>query len=204
VIGSIYSPARGPISHRLPQRLRHALGAAPSARRGRVDQYAKATLGSQWNERHEGARQRRNQPLGAGRVVGEAYTPEVGWALGDGREHGDDLSWDAEEADALYDLLEREVIPDFYTRGENGISTAWVKRMRESMAQLTPRFSTNRTCANTRINTTPCGNRLPEADGQQWRDRQADRREAAQSGAGVVSARFQQADCGDARRILPI
>jgi len=75
----------------------------------------------------------------------EAYTPEVGWALGDGREHGDDLSWDAEEADALYDLLEREVIPDFYTRGENGISTAWVKRMRESMAQLTPRFSTNRT-----------------------------------------------------------
>jgi starch phosphorylase len=69
----------------------------------------------------------------------------VGWALGDGREHGDDPAWDAVEADALYDLLEREVIPEFYTRDESGIPTAWVKRMRESMARLTPRFSANRT-----------------------------------------------------------
>ncbi len=75
----------------------------------------------------------------------EAYTPEVGWAFGDGREHGDDPAWDAVEANALYDLLEREVIPEFYTRNANGIPTAWVKRMRESMAQLTPRFSANRT-----------------------------------------------------------
>ena len=74
----------------------------------------------------------------------EAYTPEVGWALGDGQEHGDDPGWDAVEADSLYDLLEREVIPEFYTRDENGIPTAWVKRMRESMARLTSRFSANR------------------------------------------------------------
>ena len=74
----------------------------------------------------------------------EAYTPEVGWAVGDGREHGDDPAWDAVEADSLYDLLEREVIPEFYTRDESGIPTAWVKRMRESMARLTPRFSANR------------------------------------------------------------
>jgi glycogen phosphorylase len=75
----------------------------------------------------------------------EAYTPEVGWALGDGAEHGDDPGWDAIEADALYHLLEHEVVPEFYTRGESGIPTAWVKRMRESMAQLTPRFSATRT-----------------------------------------------------------
>jgi starch phosphorylase len=74
----------------------------------------------------------------------EAYTPEVGWALGDGQEHGADPAWDAVEADALYDLLEREVIPEFYTRDAGGIPTAWVKRMRESMAQLTPRFSAGR------------------------------------------------------------
>lgn len=74
----------------------------------------------------------------------EAYTPEVGWALGDGQEHDEDPAWDAVEADALYDLLEREVIPEFYTRDESGIPTAWVKRMRESMARLTPLFSTNR------------------------------------------------------------
>ena len=75
----------------------------------------------------------------------EAYTSEVGWALGDGLEHGDDPTLDAVEADALYDLLEREVIPEFYTRDESGIPTAWIKRMRESMARLTPRFSANRT-----------------------------------------------------------
>jgi starch phosphorylase len=74
----------------------------------------------------------------------EAYTPEVGWALGDGQEHDDNPAWDAIEAEALYDLLEREVIPEFYTRNEQGIPTAWVTRMRESMAQLTPIFSTNR------------------------------------------------------------
>jgi starch phosphorylase len=75
----------------------------------------------------------------------EAYTPEVGWALGDGQEHGDDPAWDAIEADALYDLLEREVIPEFYARDKSGIPTAWVKRMRESMARLAPRFSAART-----------------------------------------------------------
>jgi starch phosphorylase len=74
----------------------------------------------------------------------EAYTPEVGWALGDGQEHDNDPAWDAVEAEALYDLLEREVIPEFYTRDAQGIPTAWVARMRESMARLTPRFSTNR------------------------------------------------------------
>ncbi len=75
----------------------------------------------------------------------EAYSAEVGWAIGDGKDRGDDPAWDVVEADALYDLLEREVIPEFYTRDESGIPTAWVKRMRESMARLTPQFSANRT-----------------------------------------------------------
>ena len=74
----------------------------------------------------------------------EAYTPEVGWALGDGHEHGDDPGWDAAEAEALYDLLEREVIPEFYRRNGGGIPTAWVARMRKSMATLTPQFSADR------------------------------------------------------------
>ncbi|MGO9201028.1 MAG: alpha-glucan family phosphorylase [Limisphaerales bacterium] len=75
----------------------------------------------------------------------EAYTPEVGWALGDAQEHGEDPAWDAAEAEALYDLLESKVIPEFYSRDEQGIPTAWVARMRESMAQLTPHFCANRT-----------------------------------------------------------
>jgi starch phosphorylase len=74
----------------------------------------------------------------------EAYSPEVGWAIGDGREHGDDPSWDAIEAESLYAVLEREVIPEFYSRDGEGIPRRWVARMRESMARLTPTFSTNR------------------------------------------------------------
>jgi starch phosphorylase len=75
----------------------------------------------------------------------EAYVSDLGWALGDGQEHGNDPSWDAAEAEALYERLEREVIPEFYTRNEKGIPTAWVNRMRESMARLTPHFAADRT-----------------------------------------------------------
>jgi len=75
----------------------------------------------------------------------EAYTPEVGWALGDGQEHDSDPAWDAAEAAHLYDLLEREVIPEFYARDQDGIPKAWVARIRESMSRLTSRFSAGRT-----------------------------------------------------------
>jgi len=74
----------------------------------------------------------------------EVFSPAVGWAVGDGREHGDDPSWDAAEAESLYELLEREIRPAFYERDASGIPSRWVSRMRESMAHLTPRFSANR------------------------------------------------------------
>ena len=75
----------------------------------------------------------------------EAYSPDLGWALGDGKEHGEDPAWDHAEAEALYTLLERDVIPEFYNRDEKGIARGWVAKMRESMARLTPQFSANRT-----------------------------------------------------------
>jgi len=106
----------------------------------------------------------------------EAYTPEVGWALGDGKEHGDDPAWDDIEANQLYDLLEKEVIPEFYTRDNNGIPAAWVKRMRESMCQLTPRFSADRSM---REYTEQCY--LPAA--KAYRERSADQ---GKIGAQVV------------------
>lgn len=74
----------------------------------------------------------------------EAYAPDVGWALGDGLEHGSDPAWDAVEAERLYGLLENEIIPEFYDRDERGVPRRWVARVRESMARLTPQFSTNR------------------------------------------------------------
>lgn len=71
----------------------------------------------------------------------EAYTPEVGWALGDTQEQGDD----AAEADALYSLLEQQVIPEFYTHNEKGLPQKWIEKMRKSIATLAPHFSANRT-----------------------------------------------------------
>jgi len=74
----------------------------------------------------------------------EAYSPQVGWALGDGREHGDDPAWDAAEAAALYDILEKGVLPLFYARNADGLPYDWLAKVRASMTTLTPRFSANR------------------------------------------------------------
>ena len=74
----------------------------------------------------------------------EAHSEDVGWALGDGLEHGDDPAWDAKEAEQLYTLLEQEVIPEYYKRDNSGIPAGWIARVRESMAHLTPAFSATR------------------------------------------------------------
>jgi starch phosphorylase len=74
----------------------------------------------------------------------EAYSPEVGWAIGDGKEHGADPALDAAEAETLYALLENEVIPEFYERTPEGMPVKWLHRIRESMALLTSQFSANR------------------------------------------------------------
>ncbi len=75
----------------------------------------------------------------------EAFDPALGWAIGDRQEHANDSGWDAMEADQIYHLLEREIVPEFYNRNEKGIPGSWTNRMRNSMSMLTPRFSTNRT-----------------------------------------------------------
>jgi starch phosphorylase len=75
----------------------------------------------------------------------EAYSPEVGWALGDGQEHDHDPAWDAKEANDLYTLLEQEIVPQFYHRNQAGIPEQWVARIRESMSKLTPVYSASRT-----------------------------------------------------------
>ncbi|NPV62577.1 MAG: alpha-glucan family phosphorylase [Methanotrichaceae archaeon] len=73
----------------------------------------------------------------------EAYSPEVGWALGDGREHQDE-GWDFAEADQLYRMLEDQVIPEFYRRDGEGIPREWILRVRSSMSRLTLKFSSYR------------------------------------------------------------
>jgi starch phosphorylase len=97
----------------------------------------------------------------------EAYSPEVGWAIGDGQEHGEDAGLDAKEAETLYTLLEAEVIPEFYERDESGMPAKWLGRIRESMARLTPEFSATRA-----IREYTESHYLPAAS--RYRDRAAD------------------------------
>lgn len=73
----------------------------------------------------------------------EAYAPDVGWALGDGREHHEP-GYDASEATALSALLEHQVSPEYYDRDLSRIPHRWLNRIRASMSRLTPQFSSNR------------------------------------------------------------
>ncbi|MEW6325720.1 MAG: alpha-glucan family phosphorylase, partial [Nitrospirota bacterium] len=73
----------------------------------------------------------------------EAYHPDLGWALGDGRDHAEP-AWDGVEAEQLYTLLEQQIAPEFYRRDPDGLPRRWLERVRASMAQLTPQFSAGR------------------------------------------------------------
>jgi glycogen phosphorylase len=74
----------------------------------------------------------------------EAYTPRAGWAIGRGEEYADNEYQDEVESNALYDLLEKEIVPKFYERDRDGIPRGWIDRMKTSMADLCPEFNVNR------------------------------------------------------------
>lgn len=72
----------------------------------------------------------------------EAFTPDVGWKIGGTDD--DNPARDPLDAHELYDLLEREIAPLFYRRDENNIPRDWLPRVRASLTQLTPVFSSDR------------------------------------------------------------
>src|SRR5438067_3334971 len=75
----------------------------------------------------------------------EAYSPAVGFAIaGDAPEGATEKEQDEADADALFAVLEGEVIPAFYERDEGGLPQRWTALMRESIAELGPRFGTAR------------------------------------------------------------
>jgi starch phosphorylase len=69
---------------------------------------------------------------------------EIGWAIGHGEEYPD-ASGDAREAELLYDVLEREVVPLFYAReGMGQLPRSWIRRMKHAIAKLVPTYNTAR------------------------------------------------------------
>ena len=74
----------------------------------------------------------------------EGSQPEVGWASGRGESYPDTELQDQLESQALYDLLEKELVPLFYDRGVENIPRGWIGRMKNCMRKLAPVFNTNR------------------------------------------------------------
>jgi glycogen phosphorylase len=69
---------------------------------------------------------------------------DIGWAIGNGETYNDSTEQDRVEAQALYELLEREIIPEFYERRADGLPMKWVARMKRSISLLCPEFNTQR------------------------------------------------------------
>lgn len=81
--------------------------------------------------------------------IGDGWWPEGfvgnnGWLIDPGVEHGDQHAQDAADAEALYRLLEQEVVPAFYDRDDHDIPRRWVGMVKESIRTVAPQFSTRR------------------------------------------------------------
>ena len=74
----------------------------------------------------------------------EGYAPDLGWAIGRGESYSDAGYQDHVESQALYDILEKQIIPLFYQRGIDNTPHEWIARMKNCMRKLAPVFSTNR------------------------------------------------------------
>ncbi|MBM3210952.1 glycosyltransferase family 1 protein [Candidatus Poribacteria bacterium] len=78
----------------------------------------------------------------------EAYSPEIGWAIGQNGDfdesYMDDKYQDSMDANSIYQLLEKEVVPLFYDIGTDGLPRGWIQKMKTSMATICPLYNTNR------------------------------------------------------------
>jgi starch phosphorylase len=74
----------------------------------------------------------------------EGYAPEIGWAIGRRESYDDQDYQDQVEAEALYGLLEQEIVPMFYNRGAGGLPRVWINRMKDSIQSLCQFFNTHR------------------------------------------------------------
>ncbi|MDG6904531.1 MAG: alpha-glucan family phosphorylase [Nitrososphaerota archaeon] len=73
----------------------------------------------------------------------EAYAPSRGWSIGTSSITNDQALQDRQDSESLYDVLEHSIIPEFYERS-NSIPSKWIERMKLSISELVPQFSSNR------------------------------------------------------------
>lgn len=77
----------------------------------------------------------------------EAYDGSNGWAIGDERIYESQDYQRRVDAEALYELLEKDIIPMFFERGHDGLPHRWIARMKSSIKSVTSRFNTHRMVA---------------------------------------------------------
>ncbi|MHC4068372.1 MAG: alpha-glucan family phosphorylase [Planctomycetota bacterium] len=77
----------------------------------------------------------------------EGYKPDSGWVIGAGESYDDPAYQDVVESQAIYNILENEIVPLFYTRSADNIPRAWIHRIKNSLKWITPRFNTHRMVA---------------------------------------------------------
>lgn len=78
----------------------------------------------------------------------EADQIHTGWSIGQGEDYDDENYQDDVEADALYNLLEQEVMPLFYDRDEDDLPRKWIAKMKDTIRLNVPRFNTTRMVAD--------------------------------------------------------
>lgn len=111
----------------------------------------------------------------------EGYDKELGWAIGSGEEYADHEFQDDLESKALYDLLQKDIVPLFYDRGPDGLPRRWLAMMKSSLHRLCPMFNTHRMVADYwdrfYLPAARLGMQLKEKDGESlkglaaWRER---------------------------------
>ena len=74
----------------------------------------------------------------------EAFNGKNGWAIGTGEQLANQKQQDKRDAEAIYRLLETQIVPEFYDRDAKGIPRKWVARMVASMKTVCAQFSTSR------------------------------------------------------------
>lgn len=95
----------------------------------------------------------------------EGYSVDTGWAIGSGEEYTDTAEQDLIESKALYDLLEKEIVPLFYERGRDDMPRGWIKMVKSSLSKLNSVFNTNRMVRNyTTQFYLPCVSRTKELE----------------------------------------
>ncbi len=76
----------------------------------------------------------------------EAYKPDnsLGWAIGRGEEYDDLTYQDFVESQTLYNILENDVLPEFYDRGHGNLPRTWIRKMKNAFRELGPVFNAHR------------------------------------------------------------